>query len=100
MSRGWVLAVVLGIAGVASGCTALDPFETVPIKPPPGTTDTRSRVGICFDGLASKPPQIEAAAQQACGPGATPRRETTDYGLLNCPILLPGRATFVCVPRK
>jgi hypothetical protein len=102
-----VLAIAARIAafGVASlgGCTLLDPFETVPLKPPAGAHDTRPRVGICYDGLKSTPEQLVAAAQDSCGKTMTPVREDTDYGIAAmdvCPMLLPGRATFICQPKK
>jgi hypothetical protein len=98
---------VIGLAalGVASlgGCTLLDPYETVPLKPPPEAHDTRPRVGICYDTFANKPEQILAAAQDSCGKNMTPVREDSDYGLRAldvCPMLLPGRATFICQPNK
>lgn len=100
MTRFRPIAVALGATALLAGCGALNPYETLPLSPPKGSADLRPRVGVCFDGLVSKPPQVEAAAQQACGTAATPHRVATDYGLLTCPILLPGRATFVCTPKK
>lgn len=94
------LAIVIGLVSLA-GCTLLDPFETVPLKPPPGAHDTRLRVGVCYDAMANKPEQLLAAARDACGKNMTPVREDTDYGIAAmdvCPMLLPGRATFICQP--
>jgi hypothetical protein len=102
-----VVAVASGFAALSmtslGGCTLLDPFETIPLRPPPEAHDTRLRVGICYDAWRSKPEQLLAAAQDSCGKNMTPVREGTDYGLKAfdvCPILLPGRATFICQPNK
>jgi hypothetical protein len=96
----WGPAIVLAFAaaGVLAGCGELNPYETVPEKPPPG--DPKTRVGICYDGLASSRQEVEAAAQTACGPGTYPEREGTDYELESCGLLLPARATFICRPKK
>jgi hypothetical protein len=93
---------VIGLAALA-GCTLLDPYETIPLQPPPESHDGRMRVGICYDVLANKSEQILAAAQDSCGKNATPVREDTDYGVPTldvCPVLLPGRATFICQPNR
>ena len=94
------LAILLAALG---GCTLLDPYETIPLQPPPDAHDTRPRVGICFDGLRSSPDEVRAAAQAACDPGTTAVPEDIDYGLVTlqvCPSLLPGRATFICERQK
>lgn len=96
------LAIVIALGGLA-GCTLLDPYETVPLRPPPQAHDTRPRVGICYDALRSKPDDLLAAARDACGKNMTPVREDTDYGIHAldvCPMLLPGRATFLCQADK
>ncbi|HEY1796526.1 MAG TPA: hypothetical protein VGG57_10440 [Stellaceae bacterium] len=107
MRRALAIAIAIGVGslGLAAlgGCTLLDPFETVPLKPPPGAHDTRMRVGICYDTLKSSPEQLLVAAQDQCGKNMTPVREDTDYGLKTldvCPMLLPGRATFICQPHQ
>jgi hypothetical protein len=91
------------VIGLALGsCTLLDPYETIPLRPS-NSQDARQRVGVCYDALSVKPEQLLAVAQDACGKKMTPMREDTDYGihaLDYCPILLPGRATFVCQPNK
>lgn len=100
MRRALAIVIALTLLG---GCTALDPYETIPLRPPPAVHDARPRVGICYDSLRSKPEQILAAAQDSCGKNMTPVREDTDYGIETldvCPMLLPGRATFVCEPHK
>ena len=96
MRRTLVVAAVLAGLG---GCTTLAPYETIPLLP---GGDSRPRVGICFGGWHSSPEEVSAAAQDACGPGTTAKREDTDYGLAAlqvCPALLPGRATFVCTKK-
>jgi len=101
------LAIVIGLGSLGmvalAGCTLLDPYETVPLRPPPQAHDVRPRVGICYDTLRSTPEQLLAAAQDSCGKKMTPVREDTDYGIAAldvCPVLLPGRATFICQPNK
>lgn len=89
------LAAGTGLAGCAS---LFAPFETLPMPAPAG--DPRQRVGICFDGLASTPDEVRGAAQEACAPNTVAERVDTDYQIQYCPVLLPGRATFVCVPRR
>jgi hypothetical protein len=92
------IALALAIAGALAGCTAFEPFETAPVEGPKG--DTKIRVGICYDTLVSSDAEITAAARTACGPGTVPKWEGIDYILMACPLLLPGRATFVCTPHK
>ena len=102
------LAIVIGFGlslglGALGGCAVLDPYETVPVKPPLGSGDTRPRVGLCFDKFRSSPEKLLAAAAETCGKGMSAVPEDTNYGLDAmdfCPVLLPGRATFICVPQK
>jgi hypothetical protein len=89
--------------GALGGCSALDPYETIPLKQPSEAKDPRPRVGLCFDKFRSTPEKLLAAAQETCGKGMSAIPDGTDYGLgalQLCPVLLPGRATFICVPQK
>jgi hypothetical protein len=90
---------VIGLAALC-GCSTLDPYETIPLKQTP---DTRPHVGLCFDKFRSTPEKLLAAAQESCGKGMSAVPDGTDYGIETldvCPVLLPGRATFSCVPQK
>ena len=88
-------------AGLAVGCSAFTPFASVPTGAPPGTVDTRQRVGMCFNPLHTTPEQLRQAAQVEClGNSVAERVGDVDYGLDACPVAVPGRATFVCVPHK
>lgn len=94
-------ALMLAASGMLGGCSTLAPYETVPLPPKPKATDAAiPRVGICYDFLASSAAKVAAAGQDACGPGTAAKRIDTDYSLMNCPLLLPGRATFACTPKK
>ena len=90
----------LAAAVVLTGCSALDPYPTFPAIALPGEVDPGPRVAICYDTLVSTLDKVQAAAQQECAPNtlATPVR--SDWYLQYCPLLLPGRATFVCSPVK
>lgn len=95
------LAIVIALA--VAGCTTLDPYETLPLKPPPSANEKRERVGICFGGWINDPEKVRKAAEDACGPNMSVEREDTDLGLKSldlCPALLPRRATFICVPKR
>ncbi len=100
MRRPLLLAILAVIGGGLIACTALDPYETVPVPPPPGVTDAGPRIGICYDSMISSPPRIQAAAQAACAAGTIAVAADTEYQLDLCPLLLPARATFVCTPKK
>jgi hypothetical protein len=88
------VAMTIGVAGCGS---LFEPYETLPL---PQAGDQRQRVGVCFDGLASTPDQVRAAAQDACAANTVAERVDTDYNIQYCPLLLPGRATYACVPRR
>jgi hypothetical protein len=90
------LAATTGLAG----CSALDPYPTYPQQPPAGVKDAGPRVAICYDPLASSHDTVQKAAQDECAQNTVAARADTDWKLDNCPLLLPGRATFVCTPRK
>jgi hypothetical protein len=96
------LAVVLRLAtGIGlTGCSALQPYPTVPADARPGETDTGPRVAICYDMLVSTLDQVHSAAQQECASNTTAIPLRTDWYLQQCPLLLPARATFVCGPSK
>lgn len=94
--------ILLGfMAAALVGCGMIAPYPTAPAaheadQPP----DTGSRVAICYNTLHSTLDQVRAAAQGECSAGTTATPVDTDWYLQNCPLLLPARATFVCVPHK
>jgi hypothetical protein len=96
------LAVLVRIAaGIGlAGCSALQPYPTIPADTLPGEADAGPRVAICYDTLVSGLDQVQSAAQQECAANtrATPVR--TDWYMQFCPMLLPARATFVCTPNR
>jgi hypothetical protein len=89
------IAVAVGLAG----CSALDPYPTYPRQPETGTQDKGPRVAICYDPLVSPAALVRQAAQRECAADSVATRVDTDFLLQNCPLLLPGRATFVCAPK-
>lgn len=89
-----------GLLALLAGCSALAPYPTVPPAPPPGKAAAGTRVAICYDGLAASRAQVRARAQRECPAATTARRIATDLRMNHCPLLLPVRATFACVPRK
>jgi hypothetical protein len=85
--------------GLLAGCGALEPYATVPPPPPPGTP-AGQRVAICYNTLNTTLAEIQASAQQECAAGTIAEPTDTDYHLQNCPLLIPGRTTFLCTPKK
>lgn len=91
---------ILALAGALAlaGCGALESYATAPAAPKAGAP-AGQRVAICYNGLASSLAVVRREAQRACPAGTTATPERTDWYLQHCPVLLPARATFVCVPR-
>jgi len=88
----------LSIATAAlDACSALDPYATVARIAHPGQP-TGQRVGICYNTLRTTLPQVQAEAQRECAADTTAQQFETDWYLDMCPLFLPARATFVCVP--
>jgi hypothetical protein len=97
------IARALALAGASAalaGCSALEPYATFPRVARPGEVDAGPRVAICYDGLVSSLDDVQRAAQEECAANTAATYSSTDYYLQNCPLLLPGRATFVCAPKK
>jgi hypothetical protein len=99
MSRRRFFGVLLAAAALA-GCSALDPYATYPRQPAAGVKDAGPRVAVCYDTLVSTSSSVQQTAQQECPAQTLATRIDTDWLLLNCPLLLPARATFVCTPKK
>jgi len=103
MTRG-TAALLLALAAPLAGCSALDPYPTQPRAAPPGPTAPSAvaseRVAICYNTLATTLAEVQTQAQQECPAGKRAEPADTDWYLQNCPLLLPARATFVCLPNK
>jgi hypothetical protein len=96
-----VAILLAAMAGAAAGCSLVAPYPTAPAAPEAkAAADPGPRVAICYNSLQSTLDQIRAQAQGECAAGTTAVPVDTDYHLQNCPLLLPGRATFVCTPQK
>jgi hypothetical protein len=98
MRRRPVLLLLIA-AAVLGGCGALDPYAMVGRIAHPGQP-TGQRVGICYNTFSSTLPQVQAEAQRECAADTTAQPVETDWYLDMCPLLLPARATFVCVAKK
>ena len=94
------LAALLTADIALAGCSALQPYPTFPANALPGEVDPGPRVAICYDGLVSTLDEVRAAAQQECAADTEARSVGTDWYMTYCPLFLPGRATFVCAPKK
>ena len=98
MKKAGALRAIAVAAGLA-GCSALDPNPTYPREPEAGSQDKGPRVAICYDALVSSAALVQRAAQKECAANSLATRVDTDLLLQFCPLLLPARATFVCVPK-
>lgn len=95
--------LLLLVAGSVCACGALTPYASAPAPalPVAGVVDPRQRVGICANPLKSSPEQIQQVAQTECL-GNTVAQQITggDYRLDVCPLAVPARITFACIPKK
>jgi hypothetical protein len=91
-------AAALGL-GLLAGCGALEPYPTAPLLAPAGGPPGQ-RVAICYNTLTASLAEIQAAGQHECPAGTAAEPADTDYHVQNCPLLLPGRATFRCAPKQ
>jgi hypothetical protein len=98
MNRRRLLLAALGFGWLA-GCGALEPYPTAPIAAAPGAP-AGQRVAICYNTLSTTLAEAQTSAQQECPADTTAEPADTDYYIQNCPLLLPGRATFVCASKK
>jgi hypothetical protein len=100
MSAHRIAAATLGL-GLLAGCGAFEPFPTTPLpldtgQPPPAG----QRVAVCYNPMSANDAEMQAAAQQECPADTVAELAATDYHVQTCPLLVPGRASFVCKPRK
>lgn len=97
--KGWFGAVALVAAAAAAGCSALTPFVTAAPPLDPGVKEPNQRVAICYDTFETPAEKVQELAQAECPSDTVAERSGTDYRLDTCPVLTPGRATFVCKPK-
>jgi hypothetical protein len=94
------IAQTIVLAASLAGCSALDPYATFPRAARPGEDAAVTRVAICYDTFVSSLDQVQATAQDECAADTVATYSSTDWYLLYCPLLLPARATYMCVPKK
>jgi len=80
----------------ACGSNSLPPFDTTPKPAPPNAHENFTRMGVCYNGTTATRETVTAVARANCDPGTTPYLLTDEFNL-NCPLLLPERATFACL---
>ena len=101
MSRMRLLGAGLAVCLLSACGGAFEPYSTVALpldshQPAPAG----QRIGICYNTLTASLAEVQKAAQQACPAETVAEPTDTDYHLQGCPLLIPGRATFVCTPKK
>jgi hypothetical protein len=96
LPRAAVLALLL--AASAAGCSSLAPFPAPPLAADPKVKETGLSVAICYNKFETPPDKLLEMAQADCFEGAVAEQVDTDYRLDVCPVLTPGRATFLCKP--
>jgi hypothetical protein len=99
MMRRLLLALLAFAVATLAGCSAFNPYATV-ARPSEAGQPAGARVGICYNTLTSSLAALQKAAQQECAAGTTAEPVDTDWHMQVCPLLLPARATFVCVAKK
>ena len=97
MRAHWRLVAAVILAAAATGCgNSLPPFDTAPAPAPPNAHEDFSRIGVCYNSLTASRENVIAVARANCDPGTTPYLVSED-ARLDCPLLIPQRATFACV---
>ena len=100
MSRTRLMLATTALAWLA-GCGAFEPFPTTPPPLDSGqAAPAGQRVGVCFNPMSGNDAEMQAAAQQECPADTVAELAATDYHVQTCPLLVPGRASFVCKPKK
>ena len=96
-----MLLWLVGPAAILAGCSnVIAPFATQPRPAKPGVVDPGPRVAICYNKFKTPDYEVQRLAQAECYNGGTPELVETDYRVDHCPLLTPGRDTFVCRPKK
>jgi hypothetical protein len=91
-----VLAVV-GLFSLLGGCGgSLPPFDTAPRPAPANAHENFTRIGVCYNAMTARRRDVVAVAGANCDAGTTPYLLSDEFNL-NCPLLLPERATFACL---
>ena len=98
MSRLGGALLLFGAAALA-GCNLLDPFPTTARGAQPGQP-AGERVAVCYNTMTTTLPEVLGQAQRECPANTTAEPVDTDWYLQTCPVLLPARASFVCVPKR
>jgi hypothetical protein len=98
MSRFAGALLLLVAAGVAA-CNLLDPYPTTARSARSGQP-AGERVGVCYNTMNTTLPEVRDQAQRACAANTVAEPVDTDWYLETCPLLLPSRASFVCVAKK
>jgi hypothetical protein len=92
-------SALLSAASLAGCGGAFTPYATLPSVATAGQP-AGTRVAICYNGIETSHDAAQEAAQKECPAGTRAERVDKDYYLQFCPLLLPARATFACVPDK
>ncbi|MGH7052322.1 MAG: hypothetical protein ACREFK_17020 [Stellaceae bacterium] len=95
-----IRAFAFALVAALCGCSNLAPYPTPPPALPPGKTAAGTRVAICTDGFSGSRAAVRARAQRECPAHTVASYLATDLRLNHCPLLLPARATFRCIPGK
>jgi hypothetical protein len=90
----------LVLAATLAGCSGFTPFVTAPPALQPSESSPGKRISICYNGLKTPPEKVLEMAQAECLGEGNAQPLDTDYRLDNCPLMTPGRATFLCKPGK
>jgi hypothetical protein len=93
-----MLALLL-VAGSFGCSSAVTPFATSPLPASAGVVEAGPRVSICYNTFKTNTETLFQLARAECLDNAVAERVDTDYRLDDCPLLTPGRATFVCKPK-
>jgi hypothetical protein len=92
--------VVAVLAACVAGCSGLTPFAAAPRALTPSEPNPGVRVAVCYNTFKTPPEKLQQMAQAQCGEKTVAEQIDTDYRLDDCPLLTPGRATFLCKPAK
>jgi hypothetical protein len=94
----------LEAVGIGLGCLLLGacgslvaPFEGLPRDADPGVVEAGPRVAVCYNAMFSTPQAVRRVAEESCGAGTIAQPAGQDMRL-DCPLLTPVRATFICAP--
>jgi hypothetical protein len=98
MSRLAGALLLVGVVPLAA-CNLLDPFPTTARDAQTGQP-AGERVGVCYNTMTTTLAEVRDQAQRECPGNAVAEPVDTDWYLQICPLLLPSRASFVCVAKK